>query len=368
MLNLCPLCSSDNINEIYTTRDMPIFQNKVYDSIEDSKKVETNNLALCNCNNCSFVFNKEFNSSIMNYDVNYQNEQNYSTFFKNYLNDIIKYLEIGFSKEDKIVEIGTGKGYFLNLLENTGFKNVIGFDPAYEGKKENVIKDYYSNKYKDINADLIILRHTLEHISEPFKFLKEIAEVNNYSGKVFIEVPCFDWIKEKEAFWDIFYEHCNYFTKDSLKSMFNNSEVGELFNGQYIYLLADLKEIREYVESTNIDKFEKLFSHNFKSYLKTIQNRKFAIWGAGAKGVTFLNILDKEMKYVEYVVDINPKKQNKYLAKTSHKIIGVEYLKTLIDKKEIDGILIMNENYKFEIINELSEYNLNFKILGETNE
>lgn len=367
MIEKCPLCENSDVEIIYNISDMPIFQNKVYDDPKASKNIRTSNLVLCSCKKCGFVFNGEFDTSIMTYDADYQNEQNYSVFFKNYLNEIVEYLKNNFNEEDKIVEIGSGKGYFLNLLENSGFKSIIGFDPAYEGMKKNIVKDYYGDKYKDINADLIILRHTLEHISQPFEFLKEIAAANNYRGKVFIEVPCFDWIKKKEAFWDIFYEHCNYFTKSSLKSMFHLSEVGELFNGQYIYLLADLKKLREHVESRQVDKSEKLFKHSLKNYLKMIEDGKYAVWGAGAKGVTFLNILDKNMKLVKYVVDINPKKQDKYLAKTSHKIVGVEYLKKLILDREVDSVFIMNENYKLEIINELDEYNLKFKTLGEIN-
>jgi len=363
MINQCPLCGSLDFKVIYKNNDMPIFQNKVYDSIEKAKTVIKSNLILCKCNSCSFIFNREFDYSIMNYDSSYQNEQNHSVFFKNYLDDIIKELKKYFSNKDKIIEIGSGKGYFLNLLEDAGFANIIGFDPAYEGEKENIVKDYYGSLYNDINADLIILRHTLEHISEPFKFLHEIAKANSYKGKIFIEVPCFDWIENKEAFWDIFYEHCNYFTEDSLKSMFNNSSVGKLFNGQYIYLIANLSELKEKVEYKVYEKGKELFQNSFKDYLRILQSGKYAVWGAGAKGVTFLNILDQEMKYVKYVVDINPKKQNKYLAKTSHKIIGLDELKGLIDNQIVDSIFIMNENYKDEIKEELSGYKINFVIL-----
>ena len=362
-MDKCPLCKGGDFEVIYDIADMPIFQNKVYDSVESSLEVTTNNISLCNCNDCNFVFNKEFDTSIMTYDKNYQNEQSHSVFFKNYLDDLIEFLGKKFTQQAKIIEIGSGKGYFLNLLESSGFENITGFDPAYEGEKNNVIKDYYSSKYKHIYADLIILRHTLEHISNPFDFIKEIAEANNYSGKIFIEVPCFDWIKKKEAFWDIFYEHCNYFTKASLSTMFNSFEVGGLFNGQYIYILADLKELKKEVSYVNKQKHKKTFALGFGQYLESLKNGKYAVWGAGAKGVTFLNALDKNVEFVKYVVDINPKKQNKYLPKTSHKVIDVKTLKRLIVKKEIDSIYIMNENYKSEIMNELHGHNLTFKIL-----
>ena len=52
----------------------------------------------------------------------------------------------------------------------------------------------------------------------------------------------------------------------------------------------------------------------------------FAVWGAGAKGSTFLNLLDTERKAVKYVIDINPAKQNKFIAGTGHPIYSPEIL------------------------------------------
>ena len=365
MKEICPLCKNDNLNILYTMKDMPIFQNKVYATQKNAKSVITADLKLCHCQNCGFVFNKDFDSSIMTYDEEYQNEQNYSSFFKNYLNDIVSFLDTNFSKEDKIIEIGSGKGYFLNLLEEKGFKKVTGFDPAYEGEKENIVKDYYGSQYSSLNADLIILRHTLEHISEPFDFLREIAKANNYRGKVFIEVPCFEWIEEKNAFWDVFYEHCNYFTRESLGNMFSASKTGTLFNDQYIYVFADLKNLRGEVLQCSIKSKKHLFE-NINQSVEILKDNRIAVWGAGAKGVTFLNLVDAEKKQIEYVVDINPKKQQKYIAKTSHEIISVQELKKLINKEVVDTIFIMNENYKKEIVLELNELKIKYIILGDT--
>jgi hypothetical protein len=52
------------------------------------------------------------------------------------------------------------------------------------------------------------------------------------------------------------------------------------------------------------------------------------VWGAGAKGVTFVNIFDLEKQYISALIDINRGKQNKYVGKTGHKVIAPENLKT----------------------------------------
>ena len=89
----------------------------------------------------------------------------------------------------KIIEIGCGKGYFMNMLLDKG-EDIIGFVPTYEGKSDKVIKDFFSNKYSNVGAETIIL-HTLEHIYKPFEFIKTVAKANNYKGHIYIEVPTF---------------------------------------------------------------------------------------------------------------------------------------------------------------------------------
>lgn len=357
----CPLCGGKSLKRLYNIDDLPIFQNKVFNSEELAMDTTLGKVELAKCNTCGFVFNSAFDSSTMKYDKEYQNEQNYSLYFKEYLQTIVELLSLRFSKTDSVVEIGCGKGYFLNLLSSNGFTNVIGFDPAYEGDTKNIIKDYYSSKYKNLKAKLIVLRHTLEHIESPFDFLHEIAKANNYEGKIYIEVPCFDWILEKNSFWDVFYEHCNYYTKETLGKMFFESEVGHLFNGQYIYMIADLKKIKNKIAKKTLN------YHYLDKYQDTIKKYKCAVWGAGAKGVTFLNLLDPNKKCIKYVVDINPKKENKYVGKTAHKIISVESLKKLVDKEKVEIIFIMNENYKEEVQKEMNGYNVKYIILGEQN-
>ena len=70
------------------------------------------------------------------------------------------------------------------------------------------------------------------------------------------------------------------------------------------------------------------------------------MWGAGAKGVAFLNMVDPEKRYVSKVIDINPKKQGTFLPGSGHEIVSPEYL------KEVSGsiiVVVMNENYLEEI-------------------
>jgi hypothetical protein len=238
------LLEDSMLSHVFKQINVPIFQNKVYSTEKEALKAEIGNVQLVQSLHSGFIFNKSFDSSIMNYDENYQNEQSNSFVFKEHLNFVLDLLKDQFSIQNKkVVEIGCGKGIFFEIMLKAGI-DCIGFDPTYEGDNPRIIKEYFNDDYKDINADVIIMRHTLEHIPNPFSFIHSIAKANNYKGKLYVEVPTFDWIFEKKAFWDIFYEHCNYFTEQSLSVMFEKSTTGNFFGGQYIYLCADLSELR----------------------------------------------------------------------------------------------------------------------------
>ena len=50
---------------------------------------------------------------------------------------------------------------------------------------------------------------------------------------------------------------------------------------------------------------------------------KVAVWGAAAKGVTFLNLVDPKAERIDYVIDMNPRKQGNYAPGTGHEIISI---------------------------------------------
>ena len=341
---------------VFRQKKVPVFQNKVYPTFEEALKAETGDVELVQSPVSGFVFNKAFTAHIMNYDVHYQNEQSNSPFFKDHLQNVLNLLRSFRIENKKVVEVGCGKGTFFEMMLDNKI-DCWGFDPTYEGNNARIKKEYFDETQKGIAADVIIMRHTLEHITRPFSFLHTIAKANDHKGYLFVEVPAFDWIVKKNAFWDIFYEHCNYFTEESLAVMFDEAVTGSFFGGQYIYLWADLSKLRNIIPD-NIQ-FTKLDFLNFDTqtvkYKKMLdQKGSLCIWGGGAKGSTFLNLLDKERMYVQYVIDINPAKQDKFVAGTGHPIFSPEILL----RKPVKNILVMNENYHDEIKKQIKQFGI----------
>ncbi len=352
----CPLTGSENTQIIYQQQAVPLIQNKVYPTKAAAEKTACIDVTLAQSLDNGFVFSANFDDAIISYDENYQNEQSNSSYFQKHLDNVIEIMQENKTLDGKVVEIGCGKAYFMDMLLAKGY-DVTGFDPTYEGDSPKVVKDFFSDKYAGVGASFIILRHTLEHIANPLEFINTVAAANNYKGKIYIEVPTFEWIMKHNAIEDIFYEHCNYFTLDTLQMLFTKSEGGHIFNGQYIYVIADLADVKTGIEKKVITPYEVKFKQRLTEYNKMLQHYgSTAIWGAGAKGSTFLNLLDKEAAKIKCVIDINPKKQHRYVGGTGHYIIKPEELKDY----DITNIIVMNENYidEIKVVTEPLEINL----------
>lgn len=84
-----------------------------------------------------------------------------------------------------------------------------------------------------------------------------------------------------------------------------------------------------------------------------------AIWGTGAKGVTFVNNVDPNCALVNCVIDVNPNKQRKFIPGAGHLVISPEE----IEIHQINNIIVMNPNYFGEIKQSLENKNLNINLI-----
>ena len=78
--------------------------------------------------------------------------------------------------------------------------------------------------------------------------------------------------------------------------------------------------------------------------------KKVAAYGAAAKGNTLLNYCGIKNDLIEYVVDANPHKQNKWLPASHIPVVNEEYLKQTMP----DYVIILPWNLKDEITQQLS--------------
>ncbi len=330
---------------LYQQEQLPIFQNRMYDTEAEARACPTGDMQLVEDQRTGLVHNAAFRPELMAYDAHYQNEQALSPLFQAHLDSVSRIIDRCMGR-DSIVEVGCGKGFFLEMLLAKGF-DVAGFDPSYEGNNPRVMK-YYFEPGAGIKANGLVLRHVLEHIQNPFNFLLQLKEANGGSGKIYIEVPCFDWICEHRAWFDIFYEHVNYFRISDFHRMFGNViESGRLFGGQYLYVVAELATLRKpEINFKDSVIFPKDFTRNLAEPSRAEPSRA-AIWGGASKGVLFALLKARAGQPISTVIDINPAKQGKYLPSTGLLVQSPSAALATLPKGST--IYVMNSNYLKEI-------------------
>lgn len=324
---------------LYKTQ-LPIMTNRLVDSVEDALdvKIGTIDLALSEYN---YVYNRAFDESLLNYDGQYQNEQGYSPIFQKHIDDVLK-IVVPYTEDREVIEIGCGKGSFLEKLRERGV-SITGYDSSYTGNKPYIVKRHIDQSCT-LDCDLIILRHVLEHIHDPVKFLADLSKSVRRECLIYIEVPDIKWTLRNEIFYDIAYEHCNYFSLDSFNAIFANIlDTGYFFNGQYMYVLASLNLELQKAGDNSIS-FDCLVNKKQRLRDKLSRN-KIIVWSAAGKGGHFayeFSDLD-----VEFAVDINPRKQNKYIYGTEVGVLSPEAAKLRYDNHLV---VIMNAIYADEIV------------------
>lgn len=370
------------MNIIYKALNFPILQNKVYSSKEEAINCPKGNINIT-MDESGFVSNIEFDSGKMNYDTDYDNSVP-SDFFKSYYRKIGDYLinKYSLSDDSLILDIGCGKGTFLNLMfEELGYKGIgIGIDPSYEGDLNlhnnnlKFIQEYFSDKHIEnvSKVSLVILRHTLEHIPNPSNFLASLFEIFKRKRlkdiPIFIEVPDVDWIFENRTYWDFFYEHVNYFSKSSLEQCITNSggvtsEIRNEFGGQYLWAEAYINSSDEkkigFIRTVSNINFQNEITLNIEKIKTSLEeNSTLVIWGMASKGIIFSLHLFENGICPKFFIDVNANKQNKFIPKLGCPISASSKL----PKDDSLSIICMNPNYNKEIHNECVKLGLNFKL------
>lgn len=367
MISACPICGADA--ERFLVREMvPANQNMLLTSRDLARSVKRGTLSLHACIGCGFVFNAAFRDDLMDYGAAYENTQTASDAFSSYLDErVARVVGKCAARLKTVVEVGCGKGVFLSrLVDAAPGSTGYGFDTSYEGPDSasggrlRFFKHYFGADYAPEPVDAVVCRHVIEHIADPIAFLGSLrAVLENPATTLFVETPCVDWIVRNQVVWDFFYEHCSYFNPRSLerafaRAGFDVAGVRHVFSGQYLWLEASpgtarremppddgavLQRCKEFAESQTAavkEWIERLVSMR--------RSGKLAIWGAGAKGVTFAGLVDPQGELIDCVIDVNPRKQGCYIPGTGHPIVGPQDLAA----REISAAVLMNPNYRGE--------------------
>ena len=383
---ICPICHADKTDLLLKISQVPIHCNILFTSQEAAINTPRGDISLTSCKNCGHIFNADFQTERMDYEGEYENSLHFSPRFQAYAEqlagDLVEKYDL---KKKKLLEIGSGNGDFLKIMCQLGDNSGIGFDPSYvagESESQNgnvqIIRDFFTDKYASLPADFIISRHVLEHIDKPAEFLDMLREIiaERLETIVFFEVPNAAWTIEELGIWDLIYEHFSYFTRHSLEYGFRQAgfvilNTKERFNRQFLTIEAQAS-LDDYYQTSSDDlqKINRITKQFAQQYYQTkiewhqkldqmAQDGETGIvWGAGSKGVTFMNVM-KPADTILNVVDINPRKQGKFIAGTGQEIISPSMLKQVSP----DVVIIMNANYFEEISKQMHDLSVSAQVV-----
>jgi hypothetical protein len=257
------------------------------------------------CNTCTHVYNAVFDDRLVDYTRTGCRMFNNGASWVRHIEDLQNYI----SGHDypRIVEIGPGDGSFLSGV-SCGEKVV--FEPSADALKctemgFTVTVDYF-NPAIDVapfsdKSTLFLMRHVLEHIETPRRFVEDITrEWVGGPVDMIVEVPNITNALTHTRIEDWVYEHCQHFTPSSLKRLFTSlgwtiKRLETKYNNEVIVLHA------RYLE----DRFEKYTKDACAAFSKSYaagvfvareklakligSGKSIAYWGGIGKSAMFLH-------------------------------------------------------------------------------
>lgn len=370
---ICTVCQSPGAAVFMEVPRVPVICNVLWPTREAALAAPRVDIRLAFCAYCGHIFNPNFDPAIMDYNVAYENSLHFSPHFQQYIETLAADLVQRYDLHQKdVIDIGGGKGDFIGLLCKLGDNRGLSIDPSYApdpndgpvDERLTFIQDYYSEKYADRRADFIASRHTIEHIQHPVAFMNTIRRTigDRLETVLFFEAPNARFTLHDMAIWDIIYEHCSYFTSHSLAYLFSSCgfaviDVRESFGGQFLCIEARPTRTGQTArDSQAVDATARdvaLFAEKYRQKVAQEEatlaqwqrdGKKVVLWGAGSKGITYLNALQVQDQ-IAYVVDINPRKHGMYITGAGQAIVPPTHLR----QYRPDVVLVMNPIYIEEI-------------------
>lgn len=364
---------------------VPIQCTAMYDDPDSARDAPQAEMDLLLCSTCATVTNGAFEPDLVPYDGGYENSQLFSQKFREYANGLARRLVADHDLSGvPVVEVGSGKGEFLAILAEAGVGRATGYDPTYGGEIDDadpsfdirLLRTNFDDSTVEEPPGLVCMRHVLEHLADPVEVLASIRSAvrGNPSCVLYVEVPDAGFTFTQAGLWDVIYQHCSYFSAVSVEFVmrragFGGIDVQSVFDGQFVAaegrptdLTGETDDPTERVERTvaALRPFAGEYRQLVEQWRERIDTwqghgRTVALWGGGAKGVTFLNSVAGR---IDAVVDVNPRKQGRYLPGTGHEVLGPEALRVV----DPSVVIVMNAAYEQEIRRNLADLGLDPEI------
>ena len=378
-IKFCRVCKSKNLENVYNLGVMSftgIFPNEIKD------KVPKGHLKIIRCKRCTLLqLGDNFDLNLM-YGKNYGYMSSLNKSMEFHLKSKSKYLlgTYKLKKGNSVLDIGSNDGTFLSFFNKN--LRLFGCDPTikkfkkYYRKDINLIPDFFSSEnFINQKFELITSIAMFYDLPDPLKFANDIKNVLSDNGIWHIEISYMPSMIKKNSYDTICHEHLEYYSVKSIKYLmdlanlkiinvsFNNINGGSISldvakkNSKFREnkVLLNKLLLREKLYGYNNLKTQKIFfnkckKHKFllKDLLKKIKSKGKKVYGYGAstKGNVILQYCKINKNLLNYIVEVNSFKYDRYTPGSKIKIVSDKYLK----KNKPDYLLVLPWHFKDHII------------------
>lgn len=349
-------------------------------------------LKVYTCSGCFLVQVDEYKKSDAIFDSNYVYFSSYSQSWlahaKRYTESMID--RFGYSSQSLVVEVASNDGYLLQYFKERQVP-VLGIEPtantAAVAKKKGIdsVVDFFGVRLakqlaaEGRKADLLLGNNVLAHVPDIVDFVGGMKVLLKDNGVITMEFPHLMQLVDNNQFDTIYHEHFSYLSFHTVKAIFASQGL-EMFDVEEIpthggslriyarHAEDNTKPVGERVGAllekekqkgmTTLAYYSRFQEKALKIKLDLLDfliqqkraGKSVAAYGAAAKGNTLLNFCGVKNDLVDFVVDANPHKQNKYLPASHIPVVSDEWIR----EKKPDYILILPWNIQEEIMGQLT--------------
>ena len=349
-------------------------------------------LKVYTCHKCFLVQLDEYKKSddIFNSEYVY-----FSSFSTSWLAHCKQYVEkvsaqFALNEDSLVVELASNDGYLLQYFKEINVP-VLGIEPTANtaavaiAKGIETITDFFGVRLADTliakgkKADLLLGNNVLAHVPDIVDFVAGMKILLKDTGVITMEFPHLLQLVENSQFDTIYHEHFSYLSCYTVKQIFESQGL-ELFDVEELPTHGgSLRIYAKHQKNAAIEINERLtyllekeglfgintveYYNNFSIKVERIKlnlldflvtqkkaGKKVAAYGAAAKGNTMLNYCGVKNDLIDFVVDANPSKQNKFLPGSHIPVVSEDVLK----EAKPDYVIILPWNIKDEIKHQLS--------------
>lgn len=257
-------------------------------------------------------------------------------------------------KGRRILEIGCGKGEYLELLGSTGVQPT-GLEYSTTAVRhcrrqgQEVHKGFIGRATQDIPGapyDGFISLNFMEHWPQPLATLRGIGH-NLTAGAIgLIEVPNLDMILKEKLYSEFILDHLSYFTTETFTFALRLAgfEVLESRSIWHDYILSAVVRKRLPTDLSSLKIQQEKISSDLRAFVERFPTRSVAVWGAGHQALAALALGGLGEK-IRYVIDSAPFKQGKFTPATHIPIVPPARLK----EDPVQAIIVMAAGYSDEV-------------------